>query len=505
MDVRRSVSAQTGVVERNARRPRCLVTGATGYVGSRLVPELLAAGYPVRCMSRSISRLRDFPWIDEVEAVAADAQDAEALRQALTGVDVAFYLIHSLRGGSGFVERDREAAQAFAAAARTAGVRRIVYLGGLRPAEGGLSAHLGSRSEVGEILLDSGVPTIVLRAAVIVGAGSASFEMLRHLTERLPVMVAPRWVGTRVQPITIPDVLRYLVGCAGLSRELNRAFDIGGPDVLTYVDMIRRYAAVAGLPRRIILPVPVLTPRLSSLWIGLVTPVPTALARPLVDSLYHEVVCHERDIADHLPAGRPGLIDFDNGVRLALRWVRDARVAGAFAPEEHRTASDPLPTDPRWTGGTLYEDVRERVVSASPKALWRLVSGIPGWFDGRPASIGRTARLVRKVGAALGPWRVDDVVPGRVLRIRAGAPLPGVVWLELGVRSGTVPTVYTQRAMFHPYGLFGHLCWWATRPCSLAFLAGLERVVTATASAERRPVTDQPRDITTLTGSRSPR
>ncbi|WP_315987326.1 DUF2867 domain-containing protein [Actinomadura sp. HBU206391] len=512
------MSAQTGVVEGNARRSRCLVTGATGYVGSRLVPELLAAGHPVRCMSRSAARLREFPWIDEVEAVAADAQDAPAMRRALKGVDVAFYLIHSLRGGGEFERADRQAAQAFAAAAKIAGVRRIVYLGGLGPsAQDELSAHLRSRSEVAQILLNSGVPTIVLRAAVIVGAGSTSFEMLRHLTERLPIMVAPRWVATRVQPIAIPDVLRYLVGCAGLPHELNRTFDIGGPDVLTYLEMMRRYAAVAGLHRRFILLVPVLTPRLSSLWIGLVTPVPTALARPLVGSLYHEVVCREHDIADHLPAVSPGLIGFDQGVRLALRWVRDIRLADC-APEEQRTASDPLPTDPRWTGGALYEDVRERAVSTSPKALWRLVSEIPGWFEGRPASIGQPPRrgllgavsaglggVVRKAGAALRPWRVDDVEPGRRLRIRAGAPLlPGVVWLELGVRSGTVPTVYTQRAMFHPHGLIGHLCWWVARPCSRAVLAGLERGVTTAANMERRPVTDHPRDITTLTGSRSP-
>jgi uncharacterized protein YbjT (DUF2867 family) len=510
------VATQTGGVEGNARPPRCLVTGATGYVGSRLVPELLAAGHPVRCMSRSLSRLREFPWIDDVEAVAADAQDLRALRKALAGVDVAFYLIHSLPRGDEFEETDRRAAQAFATAARMAGVQRIVYLGGLRPADDQLSAHLRSRSEVGEILLNSGVPTIVLRAAVILGAGSASFEMLRHLTERLPVMVAPRWVGTRVQPIAIPDVLRYLIACASLPTEVNRTFDIGGPDVLSYVDMMRRYAAAAGLPRRLILKVPVLTPRLASLWIGLVTPVPSKLARPLVDSLYHEVICRERDITEHLPAF-PNLIGFDNGVRLALRWVRDAKVA-ASAPGEHRTACDPLPTDPGWTGGTLYEDVRERTVSASPKTLWRLVSAVPDWFDGRQASIGRRTRpgalgavsaglagIVRRAGAALGPWHVDDIEPGRLLRIRAGAPLPGVVWLELGVRSGTVPAVYTQRAMFHPYGLFGHLCWWATRPCARTLLAGLESGVTAAAGMERRPVTDQPRDITTLTGTRSPR
>lgn len=243
--------------------PRCLVTGATGYIGGRLVPELLDAGYRVRCLARSPDKLRDHPWAEQAEVVRGDVTDAASVRRALEGVDVAYYLVHALGTGKDFEETDRRAARTFADQARAAGVRRIVYLGGLTPAgvpERELSPHLRSRAEVGRILLDSGVSTTVLRAAVIIGSGSASFEMLRYLTERLPVMVTPAWVNTRIQPVAVRDVLRALVGSARMPEDVNRTFDIGGPDVLTYREMMVRYAAVAGLPRRVILTVPMLTP-----------------------------------------------------------------------------------------------------------------------------------------------------------------------------------------------------------------------------------------------------
>ena len=289
-------------------RPLCLVTGASGYIGGRLVPELLAAGYPVRCMARDPAKLSDRPWSGDIEVAKADVMDAAAVRRALAGVGVAYYLIHSLGTGSSFEERDRDSARIFADAARDAGVSRIVYLGGIISGQHGqLSPHLRSRGEVGDILLGSGVPAAALQAAVIIGSGSASFEMLRYLTERLPAMVTPMWVDTRIQPIAVRDVLRYLVGAASLPAGVSRRFDIGGPDVLTYADMMRRYAAVAGLPPRVLIRVPVLTPQLSSHWVGLVTPVPSGLARPLVESLRNEVVASEHDIAGYIPdsAGRP--------------------------------------------------------------------------------------------------------------------------------------------------------------------------------------------------------
>ena len=253
---------------------RCLVTGASGYIGGRLVPELLAAGYPVRCMARDPGKLSNRPWSGDVEIAAADALEVTGVRRALEGVDLTYYLIHSLGTGASFEQRDRDSAGIFADAAMSAGVKRIVYLGGIVPGDGsGLSPHLRSRAEVGDILLASSVPTAALQAAVIIGSGSASFEMLRYLTERLPVMVTPKWVGTRIQPIAVGDVLRYLVGCAPLPPGVSRRFDIGGPDVLTYAGMMRRYSDVAGLRPRVLVPVPLLTPRLSSLWVGLVMPV----------------------------------------------------------------------------------------------------------------------------------------------------------------------------------------------------------------------------------------
>lgn len=263
----------------SAPRPCVLVTGATGYIGGRLVPELLEAGYAVRALARTPEKLRDHPWAPHTEILCGDVTDAESVRAAMEGVEVAYYLVHALGSGRRFEDTDRRAAEIFADRARAAGVRRIVYLGGLGPQgvpERDLSPHLRSRAEVGDILLASGVPTAVLRAAVIIGSGSASFEMLRYLTERLPVMVTPSWVRTRIQPVAVRDVLRYLVGCARLPGDVSRTFDIGGPDILTYRDMMQRYARVAALPERLILPVPMLTPRLSSLWIGLVTPYPPA-------------------------------------------------------------------------------------------------------------------------------------------------------------------------------------------------------------------------------------
>src|SRR4051794_17075551 len=330
-----------------------LVTGATGYSGGRLVPELLRAGFTVRCLARRPAKLRDQPWFADVEVFEGDAGDPEAVERAARGADVAYYLVHSLASGPRFERRDRDMARAFARGVRAAGARRVVYLGGLYPDVDDLSPHLDSRKEVGEILLDSGVPTAVLRAAVILGSGSASFEMLRYLTERLPVMITPRWVDNRIQPIAVRDVLRYLVHAADLPDDVSRGFDIGGPHVLTYREMMSRYAAVAGLARRTILPINVLTPRLSSHWGGFVPPVPNSIARPLVESLIHEVVCKEHDIAQYVPDPPEGLIGFDGAVELALAKVQAYEVVTTWSSANAPGApSDPLPTDPDWAGGT---------------------------------------------------------------------------------------------------------------------------------------------------------
>ncbi len=478
------------------------VTGVTGYVGGRLVPELLAAGHTVRALARTPRRVADRDWADQVELLEADAADLEGLRAALAGVDVAYYLIHSLGTGRRFESRDRRTALTFARAAREAGVGRIVYLGGLHPDVEALSPHLESRKEVGEILLASGVPTTVLRAAVILGSGSASFEMMRYLTERLPAMTTPRWVDNRIQPIAIRDVLRYLVGSATMPPEVNRAFDIGGPEVLTYRQMMQRYAAVAGLRRRVIVGVGVLSPRLSSLWVSLVTPVPGPLARPLVESLVHEVVCKEHDIAEYVPDPPEGLLGFDDAVRLALTRIQEADVVTRWSSASVPGApSDPLPSDPDWAGGSLYRDERRTRVAAPPDAVWQVlqtVGGERGWYSwplawqvrglldrlsgGPGLRRGRRDPARLRVDDAVDFWRVEEVVPGRMLRLRAEMRLPGLAWLELAVRpepDGT--STLRQVATFHPHGLAGQLYWWAVTPFHGVVFGGMQRGMAAEA------------------------
>jgi uncharacterized protein YbjT (DUF2867 family) len=481
-----------------------LVTGATGYIGGRLVPELLALGWRVRALARHPERLGGRPWSDRIEVAAGDASDPDAVTRALRGADVGYYLIHSLGSGRRFESRDRRTALVFGTAARETGLRRLVYLGGLHPEGEELSPHLDSRREVGEILLASGVPTAVLRAAVILGSGSASFEMLRYLTERLPAMVTPRWVDTRIQPIAIRDVLRYLVGAAGLPPEVSRGFDVGGPDVLTYRQMMQRYAKVAGLPRRLIVPVPLLSPALSSHWVGVVTPVPNGLARPLVESLVHEVVCDEHDIARFVPDPPGGLTGFDRAVELALTRIRNADVATRWGSASSPGApSDPLPSDPDWAGGSLHEDERSCVVAASPAALWRVIEGIGGgngwyswglawrvrgWLDlvwgGPGLRRGRRDPHAVRVGDELDWWRVEEVVPGRLLRLRAELRLPGLAWLDLAVETdGEGRTVFRQKAYFHPHGLAGQLYWAAVTPFHATVFGGMQRNVARAAEA----------------------
>ncbi|WP_156349634.1 MULTISPECIES: NAD(P)H-binding protein, partial [unclassified Mycobacterium] len=278
----------------------CVVFGATGYLGTRLIPRLLENGHSVRVLARDPAKLDGVSWLDRVEVVQGDVIDAGAVRRALEGRQVLYYLVHSLMRPD-FVDFDERAARNVAECAAQAGVSRIVYVGGITPDGQELSDHLASRAQVGKLFLASGVPAVELRAAAVIGAGSASFEMLRYLTERLPVIVAPRWLRTRVQPIAVHDVLYYLVRAAELPAEVNRPFDIGGPDRFTYTEMIRKYAVIAGLPRRPAVPVPLLTPRLSAPWVDLLTPLPRQLAVSLMESLENDVVCADHDIARYIP------------------------------------------------------------------------------------------------------------------------------------------------------------------------------------------------------------
>ncbi|MYY86741.1 MULTISPECIES: SDR family oxidoreductase [unclassified Streptomyces] len=491
-----------------AGRRLVLVTGATGYIGGRLVPGLLAAGYRVRCLARSPEKLRDHPWAGQVEVVRGDVTDADSLAGAFEGVAVAYYLVHALSTGAGFEDTDRRSARAFAERAGAAGVGRVVYLGGLTPAgvsERELSPHLRSRAEVGRIFLDCPVPAAVLRAAVIIGSGSASFEMLRYLTERLPVMITPSWVRTRIQPVAVRDVLRYLVACAELPAEVDRSFDIGGPEVMTYRDMMRAYARVAGLRHRLIVPVPLLTPTLSSHWVGLITPVPRGIARPLAESLRHEVICQEHDIAAYVPDGPGRPLPFTDALRLALQRIQQAQVSTRWSSAAVPGApSDPLPTDPDWAGGSLYTDHRTLLVDATPAALWRVIEGIGGdngwysfplawavrgWLDRLAGGVGlrrgrRDAHRLR-VGDSLDFWRVEEIEPGRLLRLRAEMRLPGLAWLEMRVeRDASGRTRYSQRALFHPRGLAGHAYWWSVAPFHAVVFGGMARNITKAAGKE---------------------
>jgi uncharacterized protein YbjT (DUF2867 family) len=474
-----------------------LVLGATGYVGGRLVPQLLQAGYRVRCLARTPAKVSGMPWAGEVEVVQGDLLEPATLAPAFAGVRAVYHLVHAMGSSADFEQADRAAAEHVADAAAHACVERIVYLGGLGADDAQSSPHLRSRAEVGQILLAGPVPTTVLRAAVIIGSGSASFEMLRHLVERLPVMVTPRWVRTRVQPIAVRDVLRYLVGVLDERDGRDHVYDIGGPDVLTYLEMMRRYARAAGLRPRLIIQVPVLTPTLSSYWVNLVTPVPFGLAKPLVTSLSIEVVVRSggEDICEVVP-GR--LIPYDEALELALRRLRDDEVTTSWrdAAVGNRPA-EPSPADPEWTGGTVLSDVRTVVTSASAADVFEAVSGVGGdrgwpahgwaWrlrglFDRVVGGVGLRrgrrdpGRL--RVGDALDFWRVEALqAPGAgevgLLRLAAEMRLPGRAWLEWRMRETGEGIELRQRALFAPRGLAGRLYWWALIPFHRLVFGGM--------------------------------
>lgn len=462
---------------------KILVTGATGYVGGRLVPRLLDKGYQVRVVVRDAHRLADVPWRDTVDVVEGDLHDPAVVERATAGMDVVYYLVHSMSTSKHFGEVERDIATSFARYAKSQGVTRIVYLGGLHP-EGPLSRHLASRKEVGDILLASGVPTIALQAGVIIGSGSASFEMIRHLTEVLPYMPAPKWVRNFIQPIAIRDVLHYLVAAATLDASINRAFDIGGPDVFRYGQLMNGYAVEAGLKQRPIAALPVLTPWLASQWVNLVTPIPRSLAVPIIESLLHDAVMKNHDIDEVIPPPVGGLTGYRKSVRLALARMREGEVETSWRSASIQGApADPLPSDPEWAGHTVYTDLKEVESSAPPQELWRVVESIGGdngwyslpvawaargWLDKLVGGVGLRRgrrdqdRLV--TGDALDFWRVEQLEPGRFLRLRAEMKVPGLAWLEFTVQPTPSGSRLSQRAIFFPHGLGGRLYWLAVMP-----------------------------------------
>ena len=471
---------------RSTKPALVLVTGATGYIGGRLVTQLIEIGYRVRVFARQADRLRDYPWISKVEVVEGDANDAAAVSAALKGVDVAYYLLHALNLADDFEDAEKKLAETFATAALANKVKRIVYLGGIITPGQTLSPHLASRAITGEILRASGVPTIELRAGVVIGSGSASFEMLRYLTERLPIMTTPKWVLNKIQPIAVRDVLRYLVGAAAIDTKVNGAFDVAGPDLFTYAEMMQQYAETAGLRRRIIIPIPVLTPKLSSGWVGLVTPVPFQLARRLVDSLKNDVIADNRAIRELIADPTAGLTPFRTAVKLALAKVKSSSVETRWTDASVPYApSDPLPTDPDWAGGSVYFDVRKVRSDDSVETVFARIEAIGGdngystatwawqlrgladrFVGGVGLRRGRRDAVHLQVGDALDFWRVEQLDRPNVLRLRAEMKMPGRAWLEWVVipKDGGKGSVVIQRAIYVPRGLWGHLYWWSVWP-----------------------------------------
>ena len=480
------------------------VLGATGYVGGRLVPRLLAHGHRVLALGRSERKLRSRSWASDpaVRIGTVDVLDREGLALALRGCRACYYLVHSMEPGADFVKRDRQAAENLAWSAAQAGVQQILYLGGLGEDDTRLSRHLRSRAEVAQVLAEGSVPVTTLRAAMIIGSGSASFEILRYLVDRLPVMVTPAWVSTLSQPIAIRNVLDYLVGCLDHPQALGRTFDIGGPEVLTYRVLMELYAEEAGLPRRWVIPVPVFTPRLSSYWIHLVTPVHAALARPLAEGLRNPTVCTESEIDSLVTVEK---LSCREAIHLALRNQLQHHVeshwtdAGRLPPEE-----TVYPGDASWSGGTCYSDLRVMRVRGNLSDIWRTIlriGGENGYYYGDVlwrirglmdklmggVGDGRGRRDPDSVfpGDALDFWRVLAVQPEHRLRLLAEMKVPGQAILDfqlLEVAPGEVEI--RQNAWFVPSGLLGILYWWAVSPLHNLVFSGMLRGIARAAGAQ---------------------
>ena len=477
-----------------------LVTGATGYIGGRLVPRLLELGYKVRCLTRDPARLQGRPWFDQVEIAAGDVLQPETLAPAMQGVDTAYYLVHSLASGADFHQRDLTAATNFGAAARAAGIQRIIYLGGLAEPETGLSEHLRSRQQTGDTLRAAGVPVTEFRAGVIVGSGSISFEMIRYLTERVPVMICPRWVYTRTQPIGIRDVLEYLVATLTVPESAGRIIEIGGAEIITYREMMLIYAKERGLKRRMI-PVPVLTPRLSSYWVHLVTPIPPTIAQPLIAGLRNENIVHSSCAQELFPGIHPA--DYLTSVQRALVRLQASEVETTWSDALISSQGDVPPVILTSQEGMIVEH-RQRVVSAPPDSVFRVFTGIGGergWFymnwsweirglidrliGGVGLRRGRRDPDELRVGDALDFWRVEAVEPGHLLRLRAEMILPGPAWLQFQVkpREGA-ESLLMQTAFLAPKGLRGFTYWYALYPFHRLIFKGLIDEIARRAVAE---------------------
>ncbi len=468
-------------------KTRVLITGATGYIGGRLLRLLETEGFPVRCVTRRPESLQGRV-APSTTIVAGDLLDADSLQRAMSGVHTAYYLVHSMGTSSGFEEADRRVAERFGAAARAQGVQRIIYLGGLGDSSGNLSPHLRSRQEVGEILRQSGVPVVEFRASIVLGSGSLSFEMIRALVERLPIMITPCWVNICAQPIAIQDVLQYLRAALDLSAGESAVYEIGGPDRVTYGELMREYARQRGLCR-LMIAVPVLTPRLSSLWLGLVTPLYARVGRKLIDSIRH-----------------PTVVQDDTALRVfAVRPIRAPEaIANALRNEDREYAeirwSDALSSagpSPRWGGvrfGNRLIDSRTIRVAAPEAAAFasiERIGGATGWYyadilwqirgwmdllvGGVGMRRGRRDLEHLQAGDVLDCWRVEVFEGGRKLRLTAEMKMPGRAWLEFEVEGVPGGSIIRQTAVFDPVGLWGLMYWYLVYPLHQLVFAGMLR------------------------------
>ena len=489
------------------------LTGATGYIGGRLAPRLVERGYRVRCLVRSATKLRARPWAaagdERVEVVEGDVGDEGLLGSAMRGCTAAYYLVHSMdAAGPQYRQRDRVIAEGFGRAAAAAGVQRIIYLGGLGEAGEGLSEHLSSRREVEAALREGAtgaVPVTVLRAAMIIGSGSASFEILRYLVERLPIMITPRWVSTPSQPIAVRDVLHYLIAALETPATAGRTLDIGGPEVRSYLEIMQEMARALHLRRRLVIPVPVLTPRLSSLWIHLVTPLGASIARPLAEGLRNRVVCRDDEAARLMPHP-PGSHPF------TIREAMDAALAKVRQGDVETAWSDAgvMPGDPPWAGGTQFVDRRQTVARADAPAVWSAVCSLGGehgyyavdWLwrlrgamdrltGGPGLRRGRRSEGDLRLGDALDFWRVTAIEPPRHLELTAEMKLPGVATLSFDIEPGPAAGAGTRLVMtarFRPRGLLGIAYWWAVLPLhGIVFSGMLKGLVRAAEAGPRVP------------------
>jgi uncharacterized protein YbjT (DUF2867 family) len=454
-----------------------LVAGATGYIGGKLVARLLQAGYRVRCLVRRPTNLRQQPWWPLVECVEGDVLRPETLPAAMAGVSVVYYLVHSMGSGREFEAQDLAAARHCAKAAKVQGVQRIIYLGGLGDPAAKLSAHLRSRQETGTALSEAGVPVTEFRAAVVIGSGSLSFELIRYLSERLPVIVCPRWVYTRIQPIAIQNVLDYLLAALEQPQSTGRIIEIGGEDVVTYGRLMATYASVRGL-KRYLLPVPVLTPRLSSYWVRLVTPFSVGVARPLIEGLCNEVIVRDNAAREIFPGVR--LLDCKTAVEVALASGEAEQLAKSLG--RLATSSSQQPAVSMRTEEGMIQERRQRLVNASAEEVYSILAelggeqGWPalnwawqlrGWIDRMLGGVGmrRGKAGGLRPGEALDFWRIETAEAGRLLRLGAEMKLPGKAWLQFRVEPQSAGrSELIQTALFEPKGLGGVLYWYFLYP-----------------------------------------